>query len=77
MAACIGHGSRHDALRAFERQRRLNGHVAGCGGLFLAIQTSSGNADIPQAGAYTLTALCLLLTFIYQRLILARFEPEA
>jgi multiple sugar transport system permease protein len=26
---------------------------------------------------YTLTALCLLLTFVYQRLILARFEPEA
>ena len=25
---------------------------------------------------YTLTALCLLLTFIYHRLILARFEPE-
>jgi ABC-type sugar transport system permease subunit len=26
---------------------------------------------------YTLTALCLLLTFLYHRLILARFEPEA
>src|SRR6267143_1158223 len=26
---------------------------------------------------YTLTALCLLLTVVYQRLILARFEPEA
>jgi len=26
---------------------------------------------------YTLTALCLLLTFVYQRLLLARFEPEA
>jgi multiple sugar transport system permease protein len=25
---------------------------------------------------YTLTALCLLLTFVYHRLILARFEPE-
>ena len=25
---------------------------------------------------YTLTALCLLLTFIYHRLILARFDPE-
>jgi ABC-type sugar transport system permease subunit len=25
---------------------------------------------------YTLTGLCLLLTFIYHRLILARFEPE-
>jgi len=26
---------------------------------------------------YTLTALCLLLTFVYQRLLLARFEPES
>jgi ABC-type sugar transport system permease subunit len=26
---------------------------------------------------YTLTALCLLLTFVYHRLLLARFEPEA
>jgi ABC-type sugar transport system permease subunit len=26
---------------------------------------------------YTLTALCLLLTFLYQRLVLARFEPES
>jgi multiple sugar transport system permease protein len=26
---------------------------------------------------YTLTALCLLLTIVYRRLILARFEPEA
>jgi len=26
---------------------------------------------------YTLTALCLLLTFVYHRLILARFEPES
>ena len=26
---------------------------------------------------YTLTALCLLFTFVYQRLLLSRFEPEA
>jgi ABC-type sugar transport system permease subunit len=26
---------------------------------------------------YTLTALCLLLTFVYHRLVMARFEPEA
>ena len=26
---------------------------------------------------YTLTALCLLVTVLYQRLLLARFEPEA
>src|ERR1700747_1393319 len=35
----------------------LAGFFAGCGGLFLAIQTSSGNADIPQAGAYTLHSI--------------------
>ena len=33
------------------------GGFFGCGGLFLAIQTSSGNADIPQAGAYTLNSI--------------------
>jgi ribose transport system permease protein len=35
----------------------LGGFFAGCGGLFLAIETSSGNADIPQAGAYTLNSI--------------------
>jgi ribose transport system permease protein len=35
----------------------LAGLFAGMGGLFLAIQTSSGNADIPQAGAYTLNSI--------------------
>ena len=35
----------------------LAGFFAGVGGLFLAIQTSSGNADIPQAGAYTLNSI--------------------
>jgi ribose transport system permease protein len=35
----------------------LAGFFSGCGGLFLAIQTSSGNADIPQAGAYTLNSI--------------------
>jgi ribose transport system permease protein len=35
----------------------LGGFFAGCGGLFLAIQTSSGNADIPQAGSYTLNSI--------------------
>ena len=37
----------------------LGGFFAGCGGLFLAIQTSSGNADIPQAGAYTLNSIAV------------------
>lgn len=35
----------------------LAGFFAGLGGLFLAIQTSSGNADIPQAGSYTLNSI--------------------
>ena len=35
----------------------LAGFFAAVGGLFLAIQTSSGNADLPQAGAYTLNSI--------------------
>lgn len=39
----------------------LAGFFAGVGGLFLAIQTSSGNADIPQAGAYTLNSIAAVV----------------
>jgi ribose transport system permease protein len=39
----------------------LAGFLAGVGGLFLAIQTSSGNADIPQAGAYTLNSIAAVV----------------
>jgi len=39
----------------------LAGLLAGVGGLFLAIQTSSGNADIPQAGAYTLNSIAAVV----------------
>jgi ribose transport system permease protein len=35
----------------------LAGFLAGIGGIFMAIQTSSGNADIPMAGAYTLSSI--------------------
>ena len=35
----------------------MGGFLAGIGGLFLAIQTSSGNADLPQAGGYTLNSI--------------------
>jgi ribose transport system permease protein len=35
----------------------LAGFYASVGGLYLALQTSSGNADIPQAGAYTLNSI--------------------
>lgn len=35
----------------------LAGVLAGIGGIFMAIQTSSGNADIPMAGAYTLSSI--------------------
>ncbi len=35
----------------------LAGLFAGIGGIFMAIQTSSGNADIPMAGGYTLSSI--------------------
>jgi ribose transport system permease protein len=35
----------------------LAGFYSAVGGLYLALQTSSGNADIPQAGAYTLNSI--------------------
>jgi ribose transport system permease protein len=35
----------------------LAGFFAGAGGLYLALQTGAGNADIPQAGAYTLNSI--------------------
>ena len=37
------------------------GLLAGIAGLFLAIQTSSGNADIPQAGSYTLNSIAAVV----------------
>ena len=46
-----------DVNRARIAAFALGGFFAGCGGLFLAIQTSSGNAGIPQAGAYTLNSI--------------------
>ena len=39
----------------------LAGFFAGIGGLFLALQTSSGNADVPQAGAYTLNSIAAVV----------------
>jgi ribose transport system permease protein len=39
----------------------LGGFFAACGGTFLAIQTSSGNADLPQAGAYTLNSIAAVV----------------
>ncbi len=39
----------------------LGGFFAGCGGLYLAIQTSSGNADVTQAGAYTLNSIAAVV----------------
>lgn len=39
----------------------LAGFLAGTGGLYLAIQTSSGNADVPQAGAYTLNSIAAVV----------------
>ncbi len=39
----------------------LAGFFAGCAGLYLAVQTGSGNADIPQAGAYTLNSIAAVV----------------
>ncbi|PTW49647.1 ABC transporter permease [Rhodovulum kholense] len=39
----------------------LAGFFAACGGLCLAIQTSSGNADIAQAGTYTLNSIAAVV----------------
>jgi ribose transport system permease protein len=39
----------------------LSGFFASCGGLYLAIQTSSGNADVAQAGAYTLNSIAAVV----------------
>lgn len=39
----------------------LAGFFASCGGLYLAIQTSSGNADVVQAGAYTLNSIAAVV----------------
>ncbi|MEM6666340.1 MAG: ABC transporter permease [Pseudomonadota bacterium] len=39
----------------------VGGFFAGLGGLYLALQTSSGNADIPQAGAYTLNSIAAVV----------------
>jgi len=50
-----------DVKRARVAAFALGGFFAACGGLFLAIQTSSGNADIPQAGAYTLNSIAAVV----------------
>lgn len=39
----------------------LAGFFSGVGGLYLALQTSAGNADIPQAGAYTLNSIAAVV----------------
>jgi ribose transport system permease protein len=39
----------------------LAGFFAGCGGLYLAVQTGSGNADINQAGGYTLNSIAAVV----------------
>ena len=39
----------------------MGGLFAGFGGLYLAIQTGSGNADIPQSGGYTLQSIAAVV----------------
>jgi ribose transport system permease protein len=39
----------------------LAGFFAAVGGVFLTLQTSSGNADVPQAGSYTLNSIAAVV----------------
>jgi ribose transport system permease protein len=39
----------------------VGGLLAAIGGLYLALQTGSGNADIPQSGAYTLNSIAAVV----------------
>lgn len=39
----------------------LSGFFSSCGGLYLAIQTATGNADVSQAGAYTLNSIAAVV----------------
>jgi ribose transport system permease protein len=39
----------------------LAGFFAACGGLYLAIQTASGSADVTQAGTYTLNSIAAVV----------------
>lgn len=39
----------------------MSGLLAAIGGVYLALQTSSGNADVPQAGAYTLNSIAAVV----------------
>ncbi len=39
----------------------MAGLLSGLAGLFIALQTSSGNADIPQAGSYTLNSIAAVV----------------
>ncbi len=39
----------------------VGGFFAGCGGLYLGLQTGSGNADVLQAGAYTLNSIAAVV----------------
>lgn len=67
--ACYAVGSAEGAAYmtglAVDRARiaafTLAGLFAGIGGLYLALQTGSGNADVPQAGAYTLNSIAAVV----------------
>ena len=60
-----GEGAAYMSGLAINRARiaafTLGGFFAGLGGIYLALQTSSGNADIPQAGAYTLNSIAAVV----------------
>ena len=54
---CPGLAIKRAKLAAFT----LGGYSRAAADLFLAIQTSSGNADIPQAGEYTLNSIAAVV----------------
>jgi len=60
-----GEGAAYMSGLSIDRARlaafTLGGFLAGLGGLYLALQTSSGNADVPQAGAYTLNSIAAVV----------------
>jgi ribose transport system permease protein len=56
-ASASGLPIRRASIAAFP----LGGFFAACGGLYLTIQTSTGNADLVQAGTYTLNSIAAVV----------------
>ena len=58
-SAAFMSGVKVDRVRIFAFT--MAGFFASLGGLYLALQTQTGNADIPQAGAYTLNSIAAIV----------------